>query len=71
MSACLLLGRNDQNQTSASVRQSSCRKYSRAICLDILSFSNWNLFVIWILLFGAYPPKDLLGLVTRPEYLYK
>ena len=47
-------GRNYQNQTSQNVRQSSCRMLSRTVSLIILNISNWHLFVIWVLLFGAY-----------------
>jgi hypothetical protein len=70
MSACRALGRlaaaslsadrNDQNQTLENIRQSSCRRHSRAVCLIISNFSNWNLFVIWVLLFGAYSYLDIL-----------
>ncbi len=54
MSTCLSADKNDQNQTSENIRQSSCRRHSWAVCLIISNFSNWNLFVIWVLLFGAY-----------------
>ncbi len=59
MSVCLSADRNDQNQTSESVQQSSCRGHSLAVRLDILNFGYWNLFVIWVLSFGAYPPERL------------